>query len=212
MKIKKQLEILSSALPFNIGKKGRVFFLLLCLSSVHSSENKFVDQAIFRLSGQVYFLSQIKIKQAAIKTLNCASTGLLLSSFLGQDFLELTKVKWGTEVLSEAFVKKEILPYILLEKLKINSLSSGKEKLSMSELHDLGKKCTKMNWNKLNTEQKALFLSEVYLRDRFRSRTRNKESLSEFKNNLNKKEKHEILEMDLSDSMKNALKKLSDDS
>ncbi|MCR9206017.1 MAG: hypothetical protein NXH75_15650, partial [Halobacteriovoraceae bacterium] len=162
MKVKKQLEISSSALPFNIGIKEKVFFLLLCIASSQSSEISFVDQAIFRLSGQVYFLSHVENKQLAMKSLNCANTDLLLSSFLGKSFQNLTKVKWEPATLSRSSINQDILPYILLEKLKLNSLSSGKEKLTMSELHDLGKGCTKISWNKLNTEQKALFLSEVY--------------------------------------------------
>lgn len=106
--------------------------------------------------------------------------------------------------------EEELFPYVLIEKLKLNSLSSGKETLSLSELHDLGKKCTKENWAQLNTDERALLLTEVYLRDRFKTRTSSFESLGEFRENLNKKEKHEFLEVSMSgDLQKLFLKKQS---
>ena len=188
-----------------------MFCLLLVLSFSSQPEDIFVDQAVFRLAGQVYFLSDIKAKQKALKVLECANSELLLNQFLGEKVQKLTQYSWNKRSLVQASVEAELAPYISLEKLKLNSLSSGKETLRISELLDLGKKCTKIKWTNLDTEQRALFLSEVYLRDRFKSRSNSNESIREYKRNLHKKEKHEVLDFKPSSHLLEKIKEKSNE-
>lgn len=213
VRIKRLSEILNLVLQFRILLiRGSILWLLplISLSSFTAAKDlsKRVDLAVFRLSGQVYYLSDIINKQKALSVLSCANSKLYLVEFLGVKPKDL--MERNLKSLTNGREEEELFPYVLIEKLKLNSLSSGKETLSLSELHDLGKKCTKENWAQLNTDERALLLTEVYLRDRFKTRTSSFESLGEFRENLNKKEKHEFLEVSMSgDLQKLFLKKQS---
>lgn len=200
------MEISNLVHLFKLNNIKEKFLVLLLLSSFSSNAvESFVDQAVFRLSGQVYFLSDIKKKQTALKSLNCADSELFLSKVFDIDLKKILDTQWMPSKLDSSNLETDLFPYIILEKLKLNSLSSGKDKLSLTELHDLGKKCTSLDWKSLTIDQKAIFLTEVYLRDRFKTRTNTQENLQEFKNNLSKKEKHEIMELKLSEGMEKTL-------
>lgn len=105
--------------------------------------------------------------------------------------------------------KSDIYPYIYLEKLKNSALGRGKEQLSQAELQGLNKSCRKLSWKRLKIEEKALFLVEAYLRDRF-SRSDNLElAFKEFQKGLEVKESHEIFNLRPSKLLKDEIIKNS---
>lgn len=176
------------------------------------------DQAIFRLSGQVFFLSDLKNNQAALRKLSCLKNDSFISKFLKVDLkeissLDLSKTDSSSDPDSDEgsllLKKSDIYPYIYLEKLKNSALGRGKEQLSQAELQGLNKSCRKLSWKRLKIEEKALFLVEAYLRDRF-SRSDNLElAFKEFQKGLEVKESHEIFNLRPSKLLKDEMIKNS---
>jgi hypothetical protein len=168
-----------------------------------------VDQALFRLSGQVFFLSDVLSVQNSLNTLKCLEKKSYLSIYLDRSIDDLLKVKIPEDTLGfKSFSPSNLLPYIELEKLKISSLGRGKDQLQVQELLGLGKRCAKVIWNTLQTGEKALFLTEVYLRDRFKKNENLGGSLMELKNGLNVKEDHEVLSFKMSPRLKEKFNKV----
>lgn len=192
--------ISSSALQFN---------LLILVFSVQSSfgNNLSFDQALFRLSGQAFFLSDVIETQKAFKSFKCLSRESFLSVFLEQDISFLTSLKTHEVKKQKVLIKKESLkPFILLEKLKNSALGKGRESLSKNELMALNRNCNKVSWKKLTINEKALYLSEVYLRDRFSSSDNPKLALVEFRKSINAKESHEVFKIHSSKGVDNVEK------
>lgn len=152
------------------------------------------DQAIFRLGGQVYFLSDLKKSQKSLGILSCTSSGVLLDEYLGKDWKSLSALNLKSSLnKTEALATLE--PFVSLERLKNSVLSRGKESLNKSELSALGKKCGAKNWDSLEVNDKAILLIEVYLRDRFPRTEKLTESLGELKKGLKLKDKHEFFSL-----------------
>ncbi len=108
--------------------------------------------------------------------------------------IEISELKESSEEVVEAY----LLPFIHLEKLKLVSVSRGKGKLSNVELARLGQNCRKLVWENLENEEKALLISEVFLRERFGKEDQRAKALQEFKKSLNVKDKHEIFSLKIS--------------
>ncbi len=203
MKVKELLGILSLALLFNF-----LFGLSSSWAEVELKTSK-VDQALFRLSGQVFFLSDVLSVQRNFKILKCLEKKSYLSIYLDRSIDDLLKVKIPEDAPGfNSFSPSNLLPYIELEKLKISSLGRGKDQLQVQELLGLGKKCGKVIWKTLQTGEKALFLTEVYLRDRFKKNEDLGGSLKELKNGLNVKENHEVLSFKMSPRLKKKFNKV----
>lgn len=163
------------------------------------------DQAIFRLGGQVYFLSDLKNSQKSLKTLSCLSGKAILNKYLEVDWASLKDLDLSLVIQSEKG-KSRLLPFVSLERLKNSVLSREKENLSNDELKLLGKKCARKEWDLLDINDKAILLMEVYLRDRFSKSESKEQSLKELKKGLRIKDKHEFLSLTSSDALKALLK------
>ena len=158
------------------------------------------DQAIFRLGGQVYFLSDLKESQKSLGILSCASSGVLLDEYLGKDWKSLSAINLKS-ILNDTEALTILEPFVSLERLKNSVLSRGKDSLNKNELSALGKKCGVKSWDSLKVNDKAILLIEVYLRDRF-PRTENlAESLGELKKGLKLKDKHEFFSVKASGAL-----------
>jgi len=152
------------------------------------------DQALFRLSGQVFFLSDMEKKQSAFKSLDCIDSPLL-EVYLKASFSEITKTPLLTADKSALSDSINLMPYISLEKLILSSLSSGKDSLNKVEISSLGRKCSRLVWEKLSTEEKSLLISEVFLRDRFKKKGNSDEELGNYKKSIESQEVHEVLKL-----------------
>lgn len=154
------------------------------------------DQAIFRLGGQVYFLSDIKETQRSLGILSCTSGDVLLDKYLDKSWKELRSLKLDDELsLAGNDHLQVFMSFVSLERLKNSVLNRGKDSLNQSELKSLGKKCGSKNWDGLKVNDKAILLIEVYLRDRFSKADNIAESLSELKKGLKLKDKHEFFSL-----------------
>lgn len=165
-----------------------------------------LDQALFRLSGQVFFLTDINKVHNSLKVLDCLDESSYLSIYLGKTIEDLKKIAIPQDIEGfGTFSKGNLAPYIDLEKLKLSSLGRGKDELQKQELQGLGKECAKILWNKLEISEKALLLTEVYLRDRFKRNEQLNSSLSDLKKGLSVKEKHELLSFKMSPGLSEKL-------
>lgn len=211
MKVIKQLEILNLVLLFKrfIGLFSLFFFLVAGISAKsYPKSYKLNDQAVYRLGGQVYFWSDIQKKSKSFNALKCTDKPPLLNELLGNSLGKIYLLEMDhLSALERKEIESHLYPFILIEKLKLTTLAGGKDTLSDFELAALGKKCALRGWAKFNTEERALLLSEVYLRDRFGSSSERASGLNEFRDNIFLKEKHEVLTLKTSIEVQQALQK-----
>jgi hypothetical protein len=201
-----KLSVISSlALQFS-------FLLFIICGRNFANTTKF-DQAIFRLSGQVYFLSDLKDNQSALKKLSCISGPTYISKFIGQNLDGLSKLTLEDKKKQSVVVSRSQLnPFIYLEKLKNTALSRTREKLSKNELARLDKSCSKIVWKNLSISEKAVLLTEVYLRDRYSSSDNLNAAFVELRKALDVKDSHEIFTLNASSRMKTQVLKQTTDS
>ena len=190
------------------------FILLFLLSSVihaESDELNLSDMALVRLGGQVYFLRDIENLQVSFKALQCLEDNSFIEKYLSISTEPLV-IKNLSPDSRFAGLPEQLKAFILIEKLKLSSISSANIFISNEELYRLSRKCAKIDWDKLGSVEKSLFVSEVYLRQRFATSKDLSKSLKEFVKSLNVQHSHELLHIKASKvSMKALNKKIGPD-
>lgn len=161
------------------------------------SEFQLKDMALVRLGGQVYFLSDIENLQSSFKALRCLGGNSYIEKFLVSSPEPLVNKVWA-ELSKVDSLPKQLSAFILIEKLKLSSVSSSSTlnmRVSSLELSKLNSECSRISWEKLSSEEKSLFVSEIYLRQRFSTSKDLNSSLTEFIKNLNIQHNHELLRL-----------------
>ena len=79
----------------------------------------------------------------------------------------------------------QLKAFILIEKLKLSSISSSYTRLDDRDLVKLSGDCARLKWAELSSDEKSLFISEIYLRQRFSSSKNLELSLDEFEKRNN---------------------------
>lgn len=172
------MAILSLALPFNLS----------------------ADTACFRLPGRVFFASDLEEIHSSLDILNCVKGKPFVNSFTESNLTQLPPFKMDKLIEasfagSQEKVKAEILPYVYIEKLKLTAVGRGRGKLSSVELARLGESCRKLLWENLENEEKALLISEVFLRERFSNEEDVERALLEYRKSLDVKDQHEFFSL-----------------
>ena len=170
-----------------------VSLIFLINTNVFSKSVGF-DQAVFRITGRVFFYSDILEMQKALDVLSCVKQPSFLSYYMNKKISELRNFEWSPEKLKNEKIVEKVSPYLILETLKLNLLSLGKDTINESELAKIGKKCTKLSWSTLSVDKKAFLLLEFFLRERFTNKKSLRFDLNKYRENLSKKEKHEYFE------------------
>jgi len=171
------LAISSLVLPFNI------------------SANSQADVAVFRLPGRVYFVSDLEKQRLALKVFNCVKGKSHLETYLESDLSLLQKnslPKLFASDQDEGELLKAVTPFMYLEKLKLTAVSRGKDRVSERELSLLGKGCSQYRWDTLNRFEKSLFISENFLRQRFK---KGEGEILDYRNSLDVKDRHEFFRL-----------------
>ena len=138
------------------------------------------DMALVRLGGQVYFLSDVQSLGWSLDAISCLGEESYIQKFLSstsKDSKPIIPSKWSKHSQVEG-LDKQLEVFILLEKLKLSSVSSSSSvtsSLSNQDMKKLSKNCSNENWEKMGHLEKSLFVSEIYLRQRF-STSKNLES------------------------------------
>lgn len=151
------------------------------------------DRAVFRLSGVVFFTSDVVESLRALKVLKCLGPKSSQISFTeiysSGDFRNLYNL--DPKALGQLSDDK-LLSLIKIEKLKIAALGRSKDSLSQKELSSLSKKCSSLRWKRLSDSEKSLLISEVFLRDRFSQEKDVFNRLVEYARSLSIQEVHEV--------------------
>ncbi|MBC96442.1 MAG: hypothetical protein CME63_01725 [Halobacteriovoraceae bacterium] len=166
------------------------------------------DMALVRLGGQVYFLKDIEDLQVSFKALSCIHKNSYIEKFLMASPGPLVSESWAKASQVQA-LPDQLKAFILIEKLKLSSISSSYTRLDDRDLVKLSRDCARLKWAELSSDEKSLFISEIYLRQRFSSSKNLELSLDEFVKSLNIQHSHELLRIRPSRLSKKLLEKLS---
>jgi len=152
------------------------------------------NSALVRLGGQIFFLNDIDRLQESFKSISCLGNNSYIKRFLkNSSELKIPRSWQDQNHTEDRKLPQRLQEFILIEKLKLSSVSSANTTLSTFDLVKLSKNCANINWNKLNSDVKSLFLSEIYLRERFSGPKKLDSVLEEFVKTLNLQHKHELL-------------------
>lgn len=176
------------------------------ISSEDSTPLILQDSALVRLGGQVFFLNDVDRLQESYKSISCLGNQSYIERFLKNSNASLIPRPWqANNIKKGSQLPEQLQAFILIEKLKLSSVSSASTKLTTLDLVKLSKKCSHLVWNELNSDVKSLFLSEIYLRQRFSGSKELDSALEEFVTSLNLQHKHELLRIRPSQSSLKAL-------
>lgn len=154
------------------------------------------NTALVRLGGQVFFLNDVDRLQESYKRISCLGNKSYIERFLRSSNESLIPHPWqGNNINEGQQLPQQLEAFILIEKLKLSSVSSTNIKLSTLDLVKLAKDCSHFKWNDLNSDVKSLFLSEIYLRQRFSDSKDVDSALKEFVKSLNLQHTHELLRL-----------------
>ena len=197
----------------SIWKAKRKLLELLVISSLvlqsnfssAGPEKESRNRAVFRLSGIVFFTSDIKKSLSSLKVLSC-----LGSKASQRSFIEVYSSSDFSKPLPSAYSLSDdkLLSLIKIEKLKIAALGRSKESLSKKELLVLSKDCARLRWSKLNDDEKSILLAEVFLRDRFGQEKDLYNRLVEYSRSLSIQESHEVYASGISIELAKKLRSL----
>ena len=164
------------------------------------------DMALFRLSGQVFTLSDLKKIQQAFDIFKCVKGKSYLEVLLDVKPSEFTAFKITPESkdLGEDRIFKG---FITLEKLKHFSVETARDYRGDVAAQNLIKDCRNIKWSELTLSERTLVLSEVYLRERYGTPKDLFKVLREFALNLNNQDYHEVLHLGPNERTQELLKK-----
>lgn len=152
------------------------------------------DTALVRLGGQVFFLKDVEKLQVSYKSLSCIGENSYIERFLKASRESLIPRSWQVNNIEKgSSLPQQLEAFILIEKLKLSSISSASTKLTTFDLAQLSKNCSALNLKNLSSGDKSLFISELYLRQRFSTSKDLNKSMEEYVKSLNLQHKHELL-------------------
>ncbi|MBT3585582.1 MAG: hypothetical protein HN509_11810 [Halobacteriovoraceae bacterium] len=188
-----------------------IVFSVFCSPFVHSQESKgaiktkrqliLEDVAVFRIEGQVFFVSDLRQFSDKLKVMRCFKFSSLLlkaTALRKTDQKRLPKLSYDSLSLlkNKGFISKilrliKLQLFIKGQKLKINPNKNN-------VLRPAG--CIKRKYSQWPSDLKALAHAELYFRDRFKNQEgskkedeKMKKSISVFIDTVDKKISHELL-------------------
>ncbi len=163
-------------------------------SEKQSSMPYLQDTALVRLGGQAFFLKDVERLQVSYKILSCLGESSFIEKFLRASRESLIPKPWKQNNIEKgSSLPQQLEAFILIEKLKLSSVSSASTKLTTMDLAKLSKKCSVINLSDLSSEDKSLFISELYLRQRFSTSKNLAQTMEDFIKSLNLQHNHELL-------------------